>query len=274
MPEEGQEGGYAVHGTVAKGYESVRSLFEANFKSGREANAQLCAYVGDQKVVDLWGTAINDKEYSADSLTTVFSSTKSLTAIVFASLVDQGLLDYEDKISSVWPEFAENGKGELTVSSVMRHEAGLARIKGKFSSQGLYKDGIRKNILGEYLEHQKLQYPPEGSGTTRQYHSLSRGFILQEIFRRVDPKKRTIGEYLKEEIARPLETDTYLGASESEIARRSPLAGWSKAKVVWNHIVPEVFGSKIEKTALGYSGALYYSYIVSQSPGPTNIYIF
>ena len=79
----------------------------------------------------------------------------------------------------------------------------------------------------------------------------------------MDPKKRTIGEYLREEIARPLETDTFLGATEAEILRRSPLAGWSKAKVIWNNIVPEVFGSKIEKNALGYTGAIYYSYVVS-----------
>ena len=39
-------------------------------------------------MVDLWGS-VSDPGYTADTLTTVFSSTKSLTAIALASLVDQ-----------------------------------------------------------------------------------------------------------------------------------------------------------------------------------------
>jgi len=59
-------------------------------------SAQLCVYVGEEKVVDLWGS-IKDKEFTGDSITNVFSSTKSLAAIALASLVDRGLLKYSDK---------------------------------------------------------------------------------------------------------------------------------------------------------------------------------
>ncbi len=57
-----------VEGSVSPGYEPVRDLFESNFKRGREANAQCCAYVAGKKVVDLWGSASDDPNYNGDSL--------------------------------------------------------------------------------------------------------------------------------------------------------------------------------------------------------------
>ena len=38
-----------------------RDMFTANFKGGREREAQLCVYVGERRVVDLWGSATGDK---------------------------------------------------------------------------------------------------------------------------------------------------------------------------------------------------------------------
>ena len=99
--------------------QNIHSVF---CSTGREKDAQLCVYVGNEKVVDLWGSP--SQAYTADTLTTVFSrhchftwffmanlslhllffsltypyfSTKSLTAIAMASLYDEGLLDYETR---------------------------------------------------------------------------------------------------------------------------------------------------------------------------------
>ena len=97
--------------------------------------------------------------YDGDTLQTVFSSSKSLSAIVFATLVDRGLLDYSDKarskyllspfppfpaavsvflhsypaiiefqVSKHWPEFSAHGKDEIRVCDVLRHEAGLVYL--------------------------------------------------------------------------------------------------------------------------------------------------
>ena len=82
----------SVGGTVAPGYESVKVMFEENFHRGSDESSQLCVYVGEEKVVDLW-CSVKDPGYTGDTLTNVFSSTKSLTAIAMASLVDKvGLL--------------------------------------------------------------------------------------------------------------------------------------------------------------------------------------
>ena len=45
---------FQVSGRVAPGYETVRQMFEENFRSGSEENSQLCVYVEGELVVDLW----------------------------------------------------------------------------------------------------------------------------------------------------------------------------------------------------------------------------
>ena len=125
---------YHAEGFVAPGFESVKAMFEANFSRGAEESGQLCVYVGEEMVVDLWCSKKADNNYTGDTLTTVFSSTKSLTAIAMAGLVDKGLINYSDKIASHWPEFAQNDKGDLTIADLMRHEAGLANFEAPFDN--------------------------------------------------------------------------------------------------------------------------------------------
>ena len=55
-----------IKGTVAPGFESVKSLFEKRIRELWEDNAQLCVYVGEEKVVDL--AASNSDKFSADSI--------------------------------------------------------------------------------------------------------------------------------------------------------------------------------------------------------------
>ena len=61
-------------------------------------------------MVDLWASSENSPNYGADTLHTVFSSGKSVEALLFALLVDKGLLDYNDKvrIDSICHRFPEN----------------------------------------------------------------------------------------------------------------------------------------------------------------------
>ena len=47
-----------------------------------------------------------------------------------------GLLKYSDKICSHWPEFAENGKSEITIADLMRHESGLASLDQSIKPSG------------------------------------------------------------------------------------------------------------------------------------------
>lgn len=93
-----------ISGTVSPGFEKVKEVFEENFRYARELGSQFCVYYKGKKVVDLAGVGekSQDKAYNADSLQVVFSSSKVITAIVVAWLVDKGHLDYAEKISTYW----------------------------------------------------------------------------------------------------------------------------------------------------------------------------
>ena len=115
-----------VQGTVAPGFEPVKRLYEHEMRGLAEENTQLCIYYRGERVVDLWASVWSDGRFTPDSIVNVFSSGKSLEAIAMASLVGRGLLDYEDKVVAHWPEFGANGKGDISVAEVLRHEGGLA----------------------------------------------------------------------------------------------------------------------------------------------------
>ncbi len=212
-----------IEGTVAPGFESVRSLYEHNMQTLEERNTQLCVYHRGEKVVDLWASAIEDTSFSPDSLVNVFSSGKSLEAIAMASLVSKGLLRYDAKVTEYWPEFGGNGKHDLTVAELMRHEAGMAAFDVTLDAKDLLTENIKLNNVGRVIEQHPQKFRKEGE-SRREYHAVTRGWIVNEVFRRIDPAGRTIGEFLHEDISKPLEVDAVIGVSESELGRTSKVA--------------------------------------------------
>ena len=136
----------------------------------------------------------------------VFSSGKSVAAIVVAQLVEKGLLDYNEKVHKYWPQFAQNGKENVTLADVLRHESGLAWLDHTFAKDDFFLENIKANIPGKVFEEEHPHFPGTGgvqeTETKREYHYVTRGCILNEIVRRVDPKGRTIGEIIREVICK------------------------------------------------------------------------
>ena len=124
---------------------------------------------------------------------------------------DRGLLDYADKIAKHWPKFGQEGKEDITIADLMRHECGLPVLIPPPSANDIQTDSIKNNVLGELIENHKPNWPAEGR---RQYHAITRGWIANEIFRRADPQKRTMGEFLDQEIAKKLDADVFVGCSK------------------------------------------------------------
>ncbi|MBV1882448.1 MAG: beta-lactamase family protein [Pseudomonadales bacterium] len=206
-----------IEGTVATGYESVRRLYEKNMKTLKERDTQLCIYVKGEKVVDLWAT-VDNPQFTPDSLVNVFSSGKSLESIAMASLCGKGLLDFNAKITDYWPEFGASGKGEVTVAELMRHEAGLAAFNTPIAKDDLLTENIKKNKIGKIIEGHPQKFR-DTKGRIREYHAMTRGWIVNELFRRIDPEGRTIGEYLRQDISEPLGIEAIIGAKEEELDR-------------------------------------------------------
>jgi len=220
-----------------------------------EKNTQLCVYYKGERVVDLWASATNDTEFSPDTIVNIFSSGKSLESIAIASLVGRGLLDYKARIADYWPEFGANGKGELTIAELMRHEGGMAAFNTSLDAEDLLVENIKLNKVGKVIEGHALRFR-KGNGSTREYHAITRGWIVNEVFRRVDPEGRTVGEFLSEEVSSPLEADAIIGVKEAELDRISKVSPLGFGFQFLQSLKPKILGRKIKHSFLQILGRL------------------
>ena len=238
----------SVEGWAAPGFGTVRELFAQGVADGLEDHAQCAAFVGGELVCDLWTKG------HARGVQNVFSSTKVLTSLVVAMLVDRGYLAYDQTVASIWPEFAQHGKGGITIAQVMRHQAGLAEFSEVLLAEDLAD--LRSGNVARIIARQKPSHTEtDPEKAPRQYHSLTRGWIVNEIVRRVDPQSRTIGELLRDEIAAPLQLGSELSigtprhlsptSKEKTDAGRheiQPLKLTSFWWTWWNLLMPRVLG--------------------------------
>jgi CubicO group peptidase (beta-lactamase class C family) len=196
-----------VDGVVAPGFEEVRAEFERNFTERGEIGAAVAAYWRGEKVVDLWGgrrTPGGDAPWGQDTMVVAMSGTKGLAAMTLAVANARGWLDYDAPVARYWPEFAQNGKGRVTVRQLLGHEAGLVLLDEKLT---IARMGDLDDVA-RLLARQTPAWPP---GTRHGYHTMSLGLYMQELIRHVDPARRTLGCFFQEEIAEPLGLEFYIG---------------------------------------------------------------
>jgi len=212
----------AIHGHVSPGFETVRDAFVENFARRRELGGACCAYHRGEKVVDLWGGIRNKKTgepWERDTMVVVHSTTKGLAAMTLALAHSRGWLDYEERVATYWPEFAQQGKDKITVRQLLAHQAGLFAFEEPVD-RSVVADLDRLAVV---LARQKPAWEP---GTRQAYHALTLGFYEGELLRRVDPRHRSLGRFFQDEIATPLGEEVYIHLPEeipnSRLATPSP----------------------------------------------------
>lgn len=200
-----------VKGYVKPGFEPVYEEFLHNFESGKETGAALSVYYKGEKVVDLWGGYAhkkNKQKWDENTLVLLFSTTKGIASISLAKLHSEGKIDFNKKVANYWPEFAQNGKENITVGQLLSHQSGLCLWDGKLSVNELSQ---REKLLEKLEKAQPLWIPGDYSG----YSAGLVGFYMSELVRRVDDGQRSLGQYFQEEVARPLALELYIGLPDS-----------------------------------------------------------
>jgi CubicO group peptidase (beta-lactamase class C family) len=120
-----------MHGDVDEGYGPVADAFRRNFAERGEVGAACAVYRDGKKVVDLWGgfrDAETHAKWQENTVVVMFSTTKGVSSLAIALAHSRGLLDYEERVATYWPEFGWRGKGEITVRQLLSHQAGLPVI--------------------------------------------------------------------------------------------------------------------------------------------------
>jgi CubicO group peptidase (beta-lactamase class C family) len=194
-----------IHGTCDAAFHAVRDAFQNNFIEHGEIGASVYITVNGVKVVDLWGGFSNPEKTSTwqeDQLVNAFSIGKGVTAVVAAQCVANGLVSYETRVASLWPEFAVQGKEELTLRDLLGHRAGLPAIRKRLAPNAMFD----WKHMTDSLASEEPWWTP---GTEHGYHVNTYGFLVGEMLRRATGK--SVGRLISEYIAGPLQVEIYLG---------------------------------------------------------------
>ncbi len=212
-----------ISGWVAPGFEAIRQVFQENFDSGTEVGAAFAAYHRGKKVVDLWGGIADEttgRPWEEDTLVLVYSTTKGVTAMCANKLAQEGAISVEAPVADYWPEFGQAAKAEVTVVDLLAHRAGLAWTDGTMSTE----EALAWDPVVSALERQNPSWEP---GTAHGYHATTYGWLVGEVVRRVSG--RSVGTYLRDEIAEPLGADFFIGLPSSEEHRVARLISFIDA---------------------------------------------
>jgi CubicO group peptidase (beta-lactamase class C family) len=188
----------------------LKPLFRENFDKFGELGAAVSIWQNGKPIIDLYGgfrDARRQKPWTADTLVLVWSATKGIGSACVLHALQEHKVDINQRVAEFWPDFAQAGKGKITLAQVLSHQAGLCALDRRV-------DVLDYEAIIRALEAQKPLWRP---GTAHGYHARTFGFLLDELVRRIAGK--TLPEYWQENFARPLSLDFWIGLPETENTR-------------------------------------------------------
>lgn len=194
-----------VGGSCDQRFEVLVDLLEARLASGDDLGASVAVSIGGELVVDVWGGwADTDRRrpWTQDTITNVWSTTKTMTNLCALVLVERGELDVFAPVCTYWPEFGANGKESIEVRHLLAHTSGVAAWEAPFGLDELFDPARAVARLA-------AQAPFWEPGTASGYHALNQGHLVGEVVRRVTG--RSLGTFFAQEIAGPLGADFHIG---------------------------------------------------------------
>jgi CubicO group peptidase (beta-lactamase class C family) len=194
----------------------VQQALDRATTEGGEIGVQVAAYLNGKLVIDAWsGDAdpASQRKVDGDTLFNVYSVTKAVAATALHILVDRGHIDYPAPVTRYWPEYGVHGKEKTTVRDVLTHRAGIPQMpEGVTPEQMCDWDWMTRAIAN--------LTPLAEPGTSTLYLSMTFGWIIGELVRRADPLHRSLGRFVREEIAAPLGIkDLWIGLPDDALPR-------------------------------------------------------
>lgn len=207
-----------VQGYFDLRFEAVRDVFAAQFEQTGQRGAALCVQIGGETVIDLWAGVADmagEQAWHSDTLVNLFSCTKAFAAVAALQLVGEGKLQLDGPMAQVWPEFAVNGKAEITLRQLLSHQAGLPAVRRPLPAEALYD---WETMVRALASERPWWTPGQGHG----YAAITYGWLIGELLRRVDGCGP--GESIMARSARPQGIDFLLGMDEQEFERIAHLS--------------------------------------------------
>ena len=228
--------------------------FAENFASRDEVGASVCVTVDGRTVVDLWGGRVAEEPdaapWQADTLVIVHSCTKGVTAMCAHLLADRGLLDLDAPVAEYWPQYATNGKEETTVRMLLDHSAGVPT----------WREAIPKGMVFDWdymVSRCEAEAPFWQPGSSHGYHMVSFGWLVGEVVRRVSGK--SLGTFIREELAEPSGADFHLGFDESFDERIAPVIPYIPDPARRTYFANRILGDRSSISALAIVNGMFNS---------------
>lgn len=168
-------------------------------------------------------SAARDRAVAEDSVFNLFSVTKAFTNILVFQACERGLMTLTTPLARYIPEFSGGLRNRITPFHLLTHSAGLPSM---FEARpGMYIDRLDE-VIAAICE---VALPIEAPGVRVDYAPLFNHALLGEAVRRVDPKKRSYRDILREDLFEPL------GMKDTSMGVRRDLKP--------RHLVPEFRGN-------------------------------
>lgn len=206
-----------IHGTHDDRFAPVVDAFAARLERGDEVGASLAIVLDGELVLDVWGghaDADRTVAWAEDTVTNVWSSTKTVTALAALVLHDRGVIDVYEKVATYWPEFAAAGKADVEVRHLLSHTSGVAAMDQPCTLDDLYDADVAAARFA-------AQAPWWEPGTASGYHAINYGHLVGEVVRRTTG--RTLKQFVAEEIVGPLGADFTIGLPREAYGRVAPI---------------------------------------------------
>jgi CubicO group peptidase (beta-lactamase class C family) len=212
----------SLQGTLPPRFSALGELLEKQLAEGRHLGVAVCVYERGEPVVDCWGGRVSEggAPWQRDTRATVFSTTKGVTASCLHLCVERGLLSVDDPVTKIWPDFARRGgargKERVTVRQLLSHTAAIPQCPDAVTR---FEQTADWDFMVSQMEELEPEWEPgQGSG----YHAVNFGWLVGEVVRRVSG--RSLGTFLREEIAEPLGLDgVHVGLPEALEPTVAPL---------------------------------------------------
>jgi CubicO group peptidase (beta-lactamase class C family) len=212
------------HGSVDERFIDLASQFSRlQDARSQQGGAALVVYFQGQKVVDIFtGKKSQEEDWQSDTLAMCYSTGKGILATLAHILVSEGLLEYDQPIAHYWPEFAQNGKANITLRHVLSHQSGLFDIRNMIDAATEMLD------WSHMLDVVAAATPRFSAGQSFAYQPLTYGWILGGVIEKA--AKQPLNWLMQRYLVQPLELDgAYFGTPASELDRVARLLVKPKA---------------------------------------------
>lgn len=230
---------------------AIKDTLSDYILNGEDIGTQFSLWIDNKEILNYYAVDENVyPDYNESSLTLIYSSTKNVAAMLTSIAVNNGWIkSYDDEVIEYWPKFPTKARylykdkktgniafesisddKRLHICDILRHESGLDIFyqphKQLYFSKTDYKT-IKNWYETAQITWRKVKDPIIQSN--RQYHGLTRGFLLNELFHRVEPKNRYMSEYFDQEITPILsKNDTMFGfhlkgVRKEDMTRQGPV---------------------------------------------------